>query len=113
MSPSRSAPLGTLAPVFAALGDRTRLGLVDRLSTDGPLSIARLAAGAPITRQAITKHLRALARAGVVRSARAGREQIWQLEPTPLMHARLCLDRVSDQWDAALGRLRALVENEA
>src|SRR2546428_8000572 len=52
------------APVFAALGDETRLRLVARLCTEGPLSIVRLSAGAAVTRQAVTKHLHALAAAG-------------------------------------------------
>jgi DNA-binding transcriptional ArsR family regulator len=97
------------APVFAALGDETRLRLVARLCADGPLSIARLSDGAAVTRQAITKHLHALADAGVVRDTRQGRERIWELEPRRLEKARRCLDRIADQWDVALGRLKAFV----
>src|ERR1700722_4485587 len=84
MSPRGSAaaapPLAQAAPVFAALGDRTRLGLVVRLSAEGPLSIARLSDGAAVTRQAVTKHLVALAGAGLVRGARRGRQRIWRIE---------------------------------
>ena len=98
------------APVFAALGDQTRLGLVARLSEDGPLSIARLTEGAGISRQAITKHLSALSAAGLVHDRRRGRERIWQLETRRLGEARRYLDQVSAEWDAALGRLRKLVE---
>jgi DNA-binding transcriptional ArsR family regulator len=98
------------APVFAALGDGTRLRLVARLCLEGPLSGTRLAAGVPVTRQAISKHLHALAGAGVVRATRRGRERIWALEPGRLESARLCLDRISAQWDAAIGRLRSFVE---
>lgn len=98
------------APVFAALGDPTRLRLVARLCAQGPLSITRLSEGAEVTRQAITKHLHALADAGVVRDARRGRERIWKLEPRRLERARRCLDQISEQWDAAIGRLRAFVE---
>lgn len=101
------------APVFAALGDETRLRLVARLCAAGPLSITRLSEGAPVTRQAISKHLRALADAGVVRGTRRGRERIWELEPRRLGEARRCLDRISEQWDAALGRLKAFVEEES
>ena len=100
------------APLFAALGDETRLWLVGRLCTDGPLSITRLSDGADVTRQAITKHLHALAGAGFVRAARRGREQIWELEPKRLDKARRCLEQISDQWDAAIGRLRAFVEDD-
>lgn len=100
----------TVAPVFAALGDATRLELVARLSAGGPLSIARLSAGSAVTRQAVTKHLRVLAGAGLVRDERRGRECIWQLDPRRLEDARGFLGRMSDQWDAALDRLRAFVD---
>src|SRR5260370_41658601 len=95
------------APVFAALGDETRLRLVARLCAEGPLSIVRLRAGSAVSRQAITKHLHALADAGVVRDRRRGRERIWQLEPRRLEQARRYLDRISQQWDDARGRLKA------
>ena len=100
------------APVFAALGDATRLRVVARLCTEGPLSITRLSEGAGVTRQAITKHLNALADAGLARPSRSGRELIWELEPRRLELARRCLDQISDQWDTALSRLKALVEKE-
>jgi DNA-binding transcriptional ArsR family regulator len=96
--------------VFAALGDATRLRVVARLCVDGPLSITRLSDGASVTRQAITKHLHALAGAGLVRGRRRGRERIWELEPARLEVAHRCLDAISAQWDAAIGRLKAFVE---
>jgi DNA-binding transcriptional ArsR family regulator len=98
------------APIFAALGDETRLWLVSRLCTDGPMSITRLAAGADVTRQAITKHLRVMEHAGLVRSAKHGRESVWQLELRRLEDAQHYLELISRQWDEALGRLRKLVE---
>jgi DNA-binding transcriptional ArsR family regulator len=98
------------APVFAALGDETRLRLVARLCDQGPLSITRLTEGENVTRQAITKHLHVLAEAGLVHGTRDGRENVWQLEPRRLEEARRCLDRISQQWDDALDRLRDLVE---
>jgi DNA-binding transcriptional ArsR family regulator len=98
------------APVFAALGDENRLRIVARLSTGGPMSIARLTAGASVTRQAITKHLRVLADAGLACSSRKGRESLWELEREPLDEARRYLDGISAQWDAALERLKAFVE---
>jgi len=100
------------APLFAALGDATRLAVVARLCTEGPLSTSRLSDGAAVSRQAITKHLETLAEAGLVRDARLGRERIWQLEPRRLDLARRELDRIGDQWDAAIGRLKAFVEEE-
>jgi DNA-binding transcriptional ArsR family regulator len=114
MSRSRNAAVkfSEAAPVFAALGEATRLALVARLCTDGPLSIARLSEGSGVTRQAVTKHLHTLAEAGVVHGTRAGRERIWQLETRRLERARRCLDQISDQWDAAIARLKAFVEEE-
>ena len=114
MSASRSSrlALADAAPLFAALGDETRLKLVSRLCVEGPLSIARLSAGSDITRQAITKHLQALSDAGLVHGARSGRERIWQLEPRRLEKARHCLEQISEQWDAAIERLRGFVERE-
>lgn len=101
------------AAVFAALGEPVRLRIVSRLCDAGPLSIARLTEGAPISRQAITKHLHALERAGLVRGGRVGREQIWTLRTERLVDAQRYLDRISQQWDEALARLRAFVESGA
>jgi DNA-binding transcriptional ArsR family regulator len=98
-------------PIFAALGDETRLRLVARLSTAGPQSIASLTEGEAVTRQAITKHLQVLAGAGIARDLRRGRERLWELEKRPLDEARRCLDIVSREWDEALGRLKAFVED--
>ena len=98
-------------PLFAALGDETRLRLVSRLCTEGPVSITRLASDAAISRQAITKHLRVLARAGVVRGLRHGREQLYELDPHQLRQAREYLDIVSRQWDDALDRLKSSLED--
>jgi DNA-binding transcriptional ArsR family regulator len=100
------------APIFAALGDKTRLELVARLCSGRPLSIARLTAGAEITRQAITKHLNILAEAGLVRDIRVGRERLWEVETHQLEEARRCLERISNQWDDALARLKLAVEGE-
>ena len=99
------------APVFAALGDETRLRLVARLSEEGPQSISRLSEGEPVTRQAISKHLRVLADAGIARDLRQGRERVWELERRRLDEARRCLDMVSREWDEALARLKAFVED--
>jgi DNA-binding transcriptional ArsR family regulator len=101
---------GAPAPLFAALGDKTRLWLVSRLSGGGPMSITRLTASSRVTRQAISKHLRVLEGAGLVRSARRGRESIWQLEQRRLQEARRYLAQISQQWDGALARLRTFVE---
>jgi DNA-binding transcriptional ArsR family regulator len=112
MSPSRAAALKLpdAAPVFAALGDPLRLGLLGRLSADGPLSIRRLSEGTGVTRQAVTRHLEALGRVGLVRDARRGRERVFALDVKRLEIARRYLDRVAAQWDAAAARLQAFVE---
>ncbi len=98
------------ALLFAALGDKTRFALVDRLCASGPLSIARLTVGSAVTRQAVTKHLRILADAGLVHDIQRGRERIWELDTDRLDEARRCLDEIAEQWDDALERLKAFVE---
>jgi DNA-binding transcriptional ArsR family regulator len=98
------------APVFAALGDETRLSLVAKLCGGQPRSISQLTRGSRLTRQAITKHLRVLERAELVRSVHSGRESLFELNPEPLEEIRRHLDRVSELWDQALGRLKSFVE---
>ena len=113
MSPEGGAAarrIPEVVPLFAALGDATRLGLLRRLSAEGPLSITRLSDGTGVTRQAITRHLDALGRAGLVRDTRRGRERVFELEPRRLEKARRYLDQIAAQWDAAADRLRAFVE---
>lgn len=100
------------APLFAALGDETRLRLVARLAKTGPGSISRLSEKADVTRQAVTKHLEILEGAGLVTSHKAGRERVWQLEPKRLEDAHQHLEAISKQWDVALDRLKHLVEDE-
>jgi DNA-binding transcriptional ArsR family regulator len=90
------------APVFAALGDATRLSLVAKLCGGQPRSISQLTEGSHLTRQAITKHLRVLERAEIVRSVRAGRESLFEFDPKPMEEIRKYLDSVSEQWDQAL-----------
>lgn len=108
MSPDR---LGA-APIFAALGDETRLALLKRLCDGGPTSIARLSDGSGVTRQAITKHLHVLEGAGIVRGRRRGRASVWELRPRRLDAARRALDAIAHDWDQALDRLKAFVETE-
>jgi DNA-binding transcriptional ArsR family regulator len=110
IQPRGRAELKDRAAIFAALGDATRLSLIGRLSDGTPQSISRLAAGSRLTRQAITKHLKVLEGAGVVQSVRAGRESLFEFRPQALKDAEAYLSRVSDQWEQALGRLKALVE---
>ena len=108
---SATARRQTQAPVFAALGDETRLRLVAKLCGGQPRSISQLTEGSKLTRQAITKHLRVLERARIVRSVRRGREKLFEFDPKPIDDIRKYLDWVSAQWDEALARLKAFVEN--
>ncbi len=98
------------AVLFAALGDKTRLALVARLSAGRSASISQLTAGARITRQAVSKHLRVLQRAGIVHSTRTGRENRFALEPRPFQDMEEYLNFVSRQWDQSLARLKSFVE---
>jgi DNA-binding transcriptional ArsR family regulator len=98
------------APVFAALGDETRLSLVAKLCSGRPYSISQLTRGSKLTRQAITKHLRVLESVGIVHSVRSGRESRFEFDPQPMEGIKEYLDFVSAQWDQALSRLKAFVE---
>ncbi len=98
------------AAVFAALGDPTRLRVIARLCSEGPLSITQLSEGSKVTRQAITKHLHVLSDAGLTRDRRDGRERIWELDPARLQAAQSYLDQISANWDASLARLKQFVE---
>ncbi len=98
------------AQLFAALGDGTRLTLVALLSKRGPLSVARLTEHTHVTRQAVSKHLRVMERAGMVRGTLRGRTRVWSLEAARLEAARRQIDRISQEWDSALSRLQRHVE---
>jgi DNA-binding transcriptional ArsR family regulator len=108
---SRFAARRSRSPVFAALGDETRLLLVAKLCGGQHHSISQLTKGSHLTRQAITKHLRVLQRAGIVRSVRTGRESRFEFNPQPLHEIREYLDFLSQQWDGALSRLKSFVED--
>src|SRR3954468_16924781 len=82
------------APLFAALGDETRLQLVVRLAAGGPGSVTRLSAHSKFSRQAIPKHLLVLSEAGLVRSTWQGRERVWDLAPDRLSEANEYLNRI-------------------
>jgi DNA-binding transcriptional ArsR family regulator len=98
------------APVFAALGDATRLSLVVKLCGGQPHSISQLTEGSMLTRQAITKHLRVLQGVGLVHAVRTGRESLFEFDPRPIKETKMYLDFVSEQWDLVLSRLKFLVE---
>lgn len=107
---SRAAQRHAHASVFAALGDATRLTLVAKLCGGQARSISQLTEGSKLTRQAITKHLRILEGVGIVHGVRTGRESLFEFDPQPIGEIKEYLDLVSEQWDQALSRLKALVE---
>jgi len=100
------------ARLFAALGDATRLDLIDRLSDGGERSIGQLGHGLPISRQAVAKHLDVLLGAGLVNRTRSGREALFRLRPEGVAEARHWLAKVESQWDGTLGRFKDFVENQ-
>lgn len=107
---SRASTAMRSAAVFAALGDPTRLKLVSRLGDGRAHSIVQLTDGLALTRQGVTKHLHVLREAGIVSRRRVGRESRYTLTPAPIARARDYLARASAQWDDAIARLRAVVE---
>jgi len=109
-APRKKPAPRTTAPVFAALGDETRLRLIAALCAGGVMSITQLTAGTEVTRQAVTKHLHVLADAGLVRDVKVGREHLWEFEPEKLDEARQSLEAIAQEWDSALGRLKAVLE---
>jgi DNA-binding transcriptional ArsR family regulator len=98
------------ALLFAALGDPTRLALLQRLSRGGPASISVLADSFETTRQGITKHLHVLAAARIIEGERRGREHVWAINPGRLAEAQRHLQVIARGWDVALARLKAHVE---
>jgi DNA-binding transcriptional ArsR family regulator len=100
------------APLFAALADPTRLALLERLADGSPRPIVALASGSALTRQAITKHLAVLGRAGLVARRPSGRETLYALRPERLAEAHAWLDEVGSQWEDALARLKAQIEQK-
>jgi DNA-binding transcriptional ArsR family regulator len=109
--PLEKSALRNAAPIFAALGDETRLYLVAVLCAGGAMSIAQLTSGTEITRQAITKHLHVLAEAGMVHDVKVGRERLWEFEPEQLEEARRSLEIIGQQWEHALQKLKIAVES--
>lgn len=107
---SAAGELSSSAPVFAALGDATRLKLVALLCAGGALSTAQLTSVTDLSRQGVTKHLRVLADAGLVHDLKVGRERLWRFEARRLAEAQRALDAIARQWDDALLRLQAFVE---
>ena len=92
--------------IFTALADATRRQVIRALSEQGPLTATSLAASLPVTRQAVAKHLDALADAGLVTATRQGREKLYQLSPRPLTDAVSWMAELGARWDDRLAALR-------
>jgi DNA-binding transcriptional ArsR family regulator len=97
--------------VFSALADPTRREVVRSLAERPGLTASHLAGELPMTRQAVAKHLGALAAAGLVTSERRGRETRYRLQPGALRPASAWIDRVGGDWDSRLERLRRHAES--
>jgi DNA-binding transcriptional ArsR family regulator len=107
---SKAADANDAAVVFFALGDPTRLALLQKLGEGPARSATALSSSSSVSRQAVTKHLRVLEEAGLVSHVKQGREVLYVLEAARVDDARAFLDGVSAGWDRAIDRLRRLVE---
>lgn len=107
---NRARLFRTAAPVFAALGAETRLGLLAKLSDGNEHSVLQLTEGMALTRQAVSKHLCVLESAGLVCGTRRGRESLFKLTPEPLSEAMVAMNDIAKQWDHALYELKKWVE---
>ena len=107
-----ASELPTTERIFLALADPSRRQMLERLA-DGPATITALHAGldgAPMTRQAASKHLRVLADAGLVTAQKAGRERHYSLAPGALAAATGWLTEIEGRWNRRIAALRRLVE---
>lgn len=111
--PTDVAQLRKTAPVFAALGDPTRLSLLARLQDGEALAIVDLTEGTGLSRQAISKHLAILHNAGLVRQQRVGRESRYLFHTKGIERARTYLETASAQWDTTIARLKMFTEQDS
>ncbi|MFB7247371.1 transcriptional regulator [Streptomyces populi] len=96
--------------LWSAIGDPTRRRMIDLLLAEGQGTATTLSARLPVTRQAVTKHLTVLDRAGLVRSTPAGRERRYHVDEAQLARAVAQLQSVGTLWDARLQRVKSLAE---
>ena len=99
----------TNALALSALGDPTRREVFERLAR-GPLPVGELALGLPVSRPAVSQHLKILKAAGLVTDRPDGTRRVYQIDPRGLGQIRAWLDQV---WDVALDAFRAEVERQA
>jgi DNA-binding transcriptional ArsR family regulator len=113
MARSAAARIARLDRTLLALADPTRRELLERVGR-GPVRATDLSRGLPMSRPAVAKHLRVLQGAGLVSAVQQGREVLYQRaeDSRPLDEARLYLERMSSQWDAALDAFKLFVESQ-
>lgn len=102
--------VGTLIPVFAALGDETRWSILEALG-EGDASASALAERLPVTRQAIAKHLAVLQTVGLVEPLRVGREVRFRVVGAQLNETARRLDAIGTEWDRRLAAIKRVAES--
>ncbi|GLY66347.1 ArsR/SmtB family transcription factor [Amycolatopsis taiwanensis] len=95
-----------IGPVLGALADPTRRQLLEALVEEGRASATTLAGRLPVSRQAVIKHLNLLEAAGLVTSARAGREVLYRVRPEPLDTSAQWLAERAAAWDRRLNAIK-------
>lgn len=105
-------PRDATARRFAALGDPLRLDLLERIGASGSASISQLSGTAPVSRQAVTKHLSVLENAELIRGERHGREHRWSVNDHGWAALAADTERMAAQWRQRLARLKLLVEDD-
>jgi DNA-binding transcriptional ArsR family regulator len=103
-------PADRAGAVFGALADPTRRALLQAIATQPAATATALASELPISRQAVQKHLTALADAGLIEHERSGREVHYRVTPAPLSDAVSWMAEVGGQWDERLATLRRTLD---
>jgi ArsR family transcriptional regulator, cadmium/lead-responsive transcriptional repressor len=96
--------------LWSAVGDPTRRRMLDQLLLDGAGTATSLSEHLPVTRQAVSKHLDMLDRAGLVHATAIGREKRYQVDDAQLSRAVAQLSSVGATWDARLRRIKKIAE---
>jgi DNA-binding transcriptional ArsR family regulator len=99
--------------LWTALGDPTRIRLLDLLLERGEATASTLAGALPITRQAVSKHLAVLERDGFVTAHRSGREVRYAVRGDRLDQASAALERIAARWDTRLKAIKRMAEQAA
>jgi len=107
------SPASSEEALLEAVADTSRRRVLDLLLAHGKVTPTALAAELPFTRQAVTKHLAVLDRAGLVQSTRQGREVRYSIRPEHLDIAVRAMAEVAARWDARLEAIKRMAESEA